>query len=134
MNNGPVVSDAELDYDSDLVCTFGGAPFTGTAFEESPSLGRSEISYRDGLQDGLARDWYPTGMLKGESEFVQGELHGAVREYRPDGQLAEESRYEYGIRVLHRVYSPDGSVIEASEINATSEEADLLLRLRRERG
>lgn len=134
MTHGPVVPDSELDYDSDLVCTLDGVPFTGTAFEESPALGRSEITYRDGIQEGPARDWYPSGVLKGESQFVQGELHGTATEFGLDGVLAEESRYEYGIRVRRRTFAPDGSVITTEEIDPTSNEADLLERLRRERG
>ncbi|BDZ53054.1 hypothetical protein DSM26151_15330 [Agromyces marinus] len=134
MNNGPLVPDSDLDFDADLVCTLDGLPFTGTAFEESPVLGRSEITYRDGVQEGVARDWYPSGTLKGESEFVQGALHGVVREFRPDGMLAEESRYEYGIRILRRTFAADGSAVTTEKLDEGGDEADLLQRLRRELG
>lgn len=134
MNDTRLVPDSELDYESDLVCTLEGVPFTGTAFEETPVLGRSEISYRDGIQDGMARDWYPSGIIKGESKFVHGVLHGVAREFHTSGALAEESHYEYGIRTLHRTYAPDGSLVASEELDDGSNEADLLQRMRRERG
>ena len=134
VNDDRLVPDTELDYDSDLVCTLNGVPFSGTAFEESSLLGRSEITFHDGLQEGPARDWYPSGVLKGESQFVQGTLHGTVKEFRPDGALAEVSRYEYGVLVFRLTLAADGSVIEAEEVDASSDEADLLQRLRRDCG
>lgn len=70
-----VVPDSDLDFDSDLVFTLNGAAFTGIAYEETPELGRSEISHRDGLQEGPAREWNPAGVLTGESNHVQGVLH-----------------------------------------------------------
>ncbi|WP_136707797.1 hypothetical protein [Agromyces sp. H66] len=133
MNESGPVKDSELDYDSDLVCTLDGVPFTGTAVEESV-LGKSEITFKDGLQEGPARDWYPSGVLKGESQFIQGALHGTVREFRPDGALAETSQYEYGIRVLRHTFGTDGSVVEMEELDVSSDEADLLHRLRRDHG
>lgn len=134
MNDRRLVRDSELNYDSDLVFTLGGVPFSGTAFEESPLLGRSEITYRDGLEEGLARDWFPSGILKAEAQFVQGTLHGMAREYRPDGVLAEESSYEYGVRIFHRVLAPDGSVVQTEELEEGSYEARLVARRRSELG
>ncbi|MGW4929150.1 toxin-antitoxin system YwqK family antitoxin [Agromyces sp. NPDC004153] len=109
-------------------------PFSGTVFEESPLLGRSEITYRDGLEEGPARDWYPSGVLKAEAQFVEGTLHGMAREYRPDGVLAEESTYEYGVRIFHRVLAPDGSVVETEELEDGCFEARLVARRRSELG
>lgn len=56
-----VVPDSDLDFDSDLVFTLNGAAFTGIAYEESAELWRSEITYRDGIQEGAAREWSPPG-------------------------------------------------------------------------
>ncbi|MCB7135693.1 toxin-antitoxin system YwqK family antitoxin [Cellulosimicrobium marinum] len=134
MDADRLVPDAELDFDSNLVFTLDGALFTGTAFEETPDLGRSEVVYRDGIQEGPARDWYPSGVLKGESHYVQGVLHGTEREFREVGTLAEESRYEYGIRVLRKTFAADGAVISTQELDENSAEAALLCRMRREHG
>lgn len=134
MTGPTVVPDSDLDYDSDLVCTLDGAAFTGIAYEESPSLGRSEITYRDGVQEGLARDWYPTGTLKGESDYVEGVLHGASKEYDPAGRLAVESRYEYGTMVWLRRFDPEGALVELQELDFDSEGGQRLQRLRIEHG
>jgi len=130
MNESRVVRDSELDYDSDLVCTLDGKAFTGIAYEESPVLGRSEVSYREGVQEGLARDWYPSGVLKGQSAYVQGVLHGISREFDEDGHLMIEVRYEYGIRVMARRFGSDGSVVATEELDPNDEAARQLDRLR----
>jgi antitoxin component YwqK of YwqJK toxin-antitoxin module len=127
-----VVRDSELDYDSDLVFTLDGKAFTGVAYEESAELGRSEICYRDGLQEGVARDWYPSGMPKGESCYVRNVLHGTSREFDEQGRLMVEDRYEYGICVLARRFSVDGTVTETNELDANIEAARQLNRLRAE--
>ena len=131
MNDLPLVADADLEYESDLVCTLGGVPFTGIAYEESPS-GRSEISFRNGLQEGLARDWYPGGGLKAESHFVQSVLHGLTREFDESGRVTSEADYEYGIQVLGRRYSADGVLLEVQDLDPESELAKRLASLRRE--
>ncbi|MEV6414219.1 hypothetical protein [Kribbella sp. NPDC051718] len=100
MSKPQFVRDSELEFDSDLVFTLDGEAFTGIAYEESAELGRSEIAYRDGLQEGLARDWYPSGVPKGESRYVQNVLHGTSREFDEQGRLVVEERYEYGVCVL----------------------------------
>lgn len=133
MNKPQVVEDSELDFDSDLVCTLDGEAFTGIAYEEVPALGRSEISYRDGVQEGLARDWYPSGVLKGESHYVEGVLHGTSREYDESGHLMTEVFFEYGIRVLARRFSSDGKVMATEELDSNDEAARQLDRLRAER-
>jgi antitoxin component YwqK of YwqJK toxin-antitoxin module len=132
VNEPKIVRDSELDYDSDLVCTLDGEAFTGTAFDESPDLGRSEVSYRQGIQEGPARDWYPSGVLKGESHYIQGVLHGTRKEFDEGGHLVAEARYEYGICVLARRFSSDGTVIASEELDPNGDTARRLDRLRSE--
>lgn len=128
-----LIRDSELDYDSELVCTLDGLPFTGIAYEDSVELGRSEVAYRNGVQEGPARDWYPDGTLKGESHYVEGTLHGPSREYDVSGRLGSESHFEYGIRVTLRRYVADGKVAESEQLDPHGDEARLLERLRAER-
>jgi hypothetical protein len=58
-NDGRVVRvpDSELDFDEDSFCTYNGVPFTGVGYEVVPDRGLSEVTYREGLQEGPARDW-----------------------------------------------------------------------------
>jgi antitoxin component YwqK of YwqJK toxin-antitoxin module len=89
----------ELDYDGDLFYTYKGEAFTGVAYEEVPGKWLSEVSYRDGLQEGAGRDWYPSGTLKSESWYRENALHGFSREYNEDQVKVLEEVYEYGILV-----------------------------------
>lgn len=133
MNEPTVVPDSALDYGPDLIVTLDGVAFTGIAYEDSPAHGRSELSYREGLQDGPARDWYPSGVLKGESPYVQGVIHGFVKEFAESGQLLSEVLYTYGIRVLIRQYL-DGSLVSELRVEPDDFTAELLSRLRAEWG
>lgn len=133
MTSLPRVADSELDFDSDLVCTRLEEPFTGVAYEETVDGGRSEIKYRDGLQEGEATDWYPSGQLKGESSCVQNVLHGRSREFDAEGRLVSESLYEYGILVIVARVDSRGELTLVEEIDPESANARLLDRYRREK-
>lgn len=122
--------DKALDFDSDLTFALNGAPFTGIAYEESPSLGLSEIEYRDGVQEGVARDWWPSGVLKGESEHVRNTLHGASRGYDDSGRLRVVANYEYGVLVRKESFGSDGSLIGVEQLDPDSGAATLLSRYR----
>lgn len=133
MSDQHLVPDEELDFDEDLVFSHDGELFTGVAYEDSAAIGRSEVSYRDGMQEGPARDWYPTGVLKGESWYVQGVLHGIATEYDESGRIAEESVYAYGIRLTRRVIGESGAVLREERLDPRGEAGQLLERLRQER-
>ncbi|WP_322756558.1 hypothetical protein [Frankia sp. Cas3] len=127
------VEDSELDFDEDLIYTYRGVLFTGIGYEEVSGHGLSEISYRQGMQAGPARDWYPSGVLKGESYFRENVLHGPLREFDEDGNVRFEAVYEYGILVSSLRSDGSGAVVEFSEISGDSPNFSLLERYRRER-
>ncbi|GAB3433824.1 toxin-antitoxin system YwqK family antitoxin [Flindersiella endophytica] len=131
MNEPRVVPDEELDFEADQVFTLNGLPFTGVGYEESPEIGRSEVTYQDGLQTGPARSWDPSGVLRSESYYYGGALHGMSRKFDSDGTLTLESRYEYGILLHQRAFGPDEEVIESYELDPNSYNAELLERYRR---
>jgi antitoxin component YwqK of YwqJK toxin-antitoxin module len=133
MNRPKVVPDSELDFDPDLIFTHNGELFTGISYEENPEIGRCEISYRDGMQAGWARDWYPSKVLKSESYYVRGVPHGPSRDFDSSGSLSIESNYEYGIRVLTRHFNSEGQVTATEEIDPNDGAFELLERYRVER-
>jgi antitoxin component YwqK of YwqJK toxin-antitoxin module len=94
------VPDRELDFDSELVYRWNGRLFTGIGFEHEPDGSVSEISYVDGWQHGVSRDWYPSGALRSESAFYANCLHGWSREYDESGSVRAETLYEYGIATV----------------------------------
>jgi hypothetical protein len=128
------VPDSELDFDDELIYRWRGSLFTGIGYEDVPGVGLSEISYRYGMQDGLARDWYPSGAIKGESHFHDNVLHGTVREYDENGILLKESYHEYGILVERGERSANGEMVRTFRLDPGDHAYNLLERYRREKG
>jgi antitoxin component YwqK of YwqJK toxin-antitoxin module len=128
------VPDSELDYDADLTYTHGGVLFTGIAYEEIPGGGISEVSYRNGMQDGVSRDWYPSGALKGEASYRENVQHGPMREYDEQGVLVHEAVYEFGILISSVKRDASGQVLESFEIDEGNPNFALLERFRRSSG
>ena len=127
------VPDSELDYDEQLSYRWRGELFTGVGFDDSPS-GLSEITYRHGVQEGPARDRYPSGILKGESWFREGVQHGTAREYDEDGRASSEAVYEYGILISRSERDQDGRLRQVYRLADDSPNSRLLERFRREKG
>lgn len=131
---GTKVPDSELEYDDELIYRWHGALFTGVGFDEDEDGGRSEISYSYGVQDGPARDWYPSGVLKGESWFRDNVKHGVEREYDESGDLSCETYFEYGIMVAKSERSDAGQMAVTFRIDPSSHNYAILERYRREKG
>lgn len=128
------VPDSELDFEDELFYRWRGAPFTGVGYEEIPGGGLSEVTYRYGVQEGPARDWYPSGALKGESNFQENVQHGTSIEYAEDGTAITEASYEYGILVERKEQDEDGHLVTTFVLPPDSETFALLERYRREKG
>lgn len=128
------VPDSELDYDDELTYQWRGTLFTGVGFDVAKNGSRSEISYCFGVQDGPARDWYPSGTLKGETWFRDNVQHGFAREYDEDGNLLCEMSFEYGIMTAKSERDESGQMVETFRIYPNSQNHARLERYRRERG
>lgn len=128
------VPDSELEYDEELVYRWRGELFTGIGYDDTSPAGLSEVSYRYGVQDGPARDWYPSGALKGESQFREGVQHGTARELDEDGAVSSEAVYEYGILVSKSERGGDGQLRQVFVLAENSPNGRLLERFRREKG
>ena len=128
------VPDSELDFDDELIYRWHGSLFTGIGYEDVPGRGLSEISYRYGTQEGPARDWYPSGALKGESHFREGVLHGIAREYAEDGTLLKEASHEYGILVGRQERDVSGEMVTTFTLDPKGQTYATLEQYRREKG
>ncbi|HUZ39634.1 MAG TPA: hypothetical protein VMV17_25205 [Streptosporangiaceae bacterium] len=111
------VPDSELDFDNELIYRWRGQLFTGIGYDDTSEAGLSEISYRDGLQDGPGRDWFPSGGLKAESWYLENTLHGFSREFNEDQVMVSEEIYEYGILVRRTRWDDAGSEVESWNID-----------------
>ncbi|CAN5430084.1 hypothetical protein BH23VER1_BH23VER1_15570 [soil metagenome] len=74
-----------------------GEAFTGRAIQDFPG-GQREMDYRfkDGLLDGVAREWLEDGTQKTETHFRAGKRHGPNTYWNPDGSLHKEQVWEDG--------------------------------------
>jgi hypothetical protein len=91
------VSDAELEYDGELVYRWKGELLSGIGFSDDPV--RSEVTYEGGQQSGPARIFFPSGRVSAESWHHESTLHGWRRTFTEDGQVLTEALYEFGMPV-----------------------------------
>jgi hypothetical protein len=117
-----------------LTYRWHGPLFTGVGFDEADDGTRSEVSYRHGVQEGPARDWYASGVLKGESWFRDNVQHGIAREYDNGGNLLSETSCEYGIMVFKSERNQEGCMIQTFEIDREDQNFARLERYRNEKG
>jgi antitoxin component YwqK of YwqJK toxin-antitoxin module len=59
----------------------------------------------NGLQDGIARYWYPTGEFSGEETFKRNGRNGVSRWWYPSGKLLRETTFEHSIRVAEKEWN-----------------------------
>ncbi len=103
----------EILEDEELLARLDGELFTGVAFEKNGPYGiASELTYVDGLQEGLARDCYPSGQIKAIARYRGGVQNGEEKEWYSDGSRKLEAIYEFGILLEKRVWSVDGTKTE----------------------
>ena len=110
-----------------------GEPFTGVAFEESNGRVVEELSFVDGIQHGVAREWYPSGRLRVEWHYYRNVRHGISREFDENGRLASEAVHEYGIKTRERRWEGD-RLVESYELPADDPRRDKLARRRETEG
>jgi len=127
------VHDSQLEYDGDLIYRRHGELFTGIGYDDTPEQGMSEVSYRDGVQEGPARDWYLSGRLKGESYFRENVQHGVAREYAENGNVLSEAVYEYGILLSRAERNASGEMRSTYELSPDNPNYELVDRFRREK-
>lgn len=108
----PRVLDEKLGYDGD-VRLLNDEPFSGIGYSEySSGQLEQEIIYREGLPDGIQKQWYESGQLKEESNAVRGLGSSKVTVWYESGQMASVALYEAGVKVEYREWSEDGDLIK----------------------
>lgn len=91
-----------------------GQPFTGIAFEylRDGTL-VTEISYLEGLEEGLEIGWHSNGQRASEIEYVGGSPKGTLREWYENGQVKLEKVIgEFGICLSERRWDEQGKLTE----------------------
>jgi antitoxin component YwqK of YwqJK toxin-antitoxin module len=93
---------------------------------ESTGVKLAEISYKDGLRDGLIKLWYGSfvdsgksaGHIKLEAFFLQGNYHGLYKTFLPDGKTRNEVEYEHGNINQVKLYDYDGNLVDIGKQEA----------------
>ena len=104
---------AELEFTDDRRYVYNGSPFTGVGYEvHSNGTTSCEIRFRDGLEHGPARDYYPSGQLMSEARYRKGLKHGVWLEYGEDGEPIERCELAYDVLMTRTRWNESGDVIE----------------------
>lgn len=99
----------EIEVNPDYYYFHNGKPFTGIAYETAPDGWlRSEMTFVNGMQDGVSRDWFDNGQMDSETYFRKGVPHGLNREWDEQGRLREESMHEFGVRTELKQWDEHG--------------------------
>ena len=60
---------------------------------------KSEWNFKDGLRDGLQKNFFGDGTLSDETETVKGIQNGYMRIYDREGKLLKEVYFKDGLQV-----------------------------------
>jgi antitoxin component YwqK of YwqJK toxin-antitoxin module len=125
------VNITDIDFNNDYSYTYRGVPFTGIAYE-SGANGRvvAEMTFMDGVQEGERREWYPSGVLRLESNYLHNGLHGVTKEWFPSGTLKRRAKHELGVLVESDIWNEDASAASSYRLAETDPNYRTLERLR----
>jgi antitoxin component YwqK of YwqJK toxin-antitoxin module len=128
------VNTDDIEFTDDYRYMWNGLPFSGIGFDagEDGTL-LSEMEFREGILDGMARDFYPSGCVKSESQYRNNTLDGTVREWSQEGILQRVETYERGICIRRQVRDESGQLTLNYELDENDPQFELLQMLRRTR-
>jgi uncharacterized protein len=69
----------------------------------------AEMEFRNGVGNGLIREWRTNGQLRLQSTLKNGEYHGHFSVWWPNGNLMEDGEFDHGKHVKgYSYYTEDG--------------------------
>ncbi|WP_405448164.1 toxin-antitoxin system YwqK family antitoxin [Streptomyces erythrochromogenes] len=83
------IDDPDVDGDYAHRLLYRGELFTGEAEEFVAGRRVSLTTYKEGIKDGLYRQWYASGALQAEGVMRMGLLAGEARRWHENGVLAQ---------------------------------------------
>ena len=75
---------------------YSNTPFTGTTVTETPSGGRSLVTFRNGKRHGESLTFRKNGQLSYKSNYKNGYPHGVLYSYHENGQIKSKTTYKNG--------------------------------------
>jgi antitoxin component YwqK of YwqJK toxin-antitoxin module len=70
---------------------------------------RREYPYKNGVENGVARDYWMGGQLKSEVTYVDGKENGVEKFYNEDGKLISKTVYKNGKVISTKNYDKSGN-------------------------
>ncbi|WP_271814563.1 toxin-antitoxin system YwqK family antitoxin [Clostridium beijerinckii] len=109
-----IIQMYDLDFEEMTVGLYNGIPFTGFTFSMHPTTGQLKllISFKDGFEDGIYREWYENGQLKEVREITHGQSDGYKICWYPDGLLKSEAQCMQGFTISEKEWDEESNIIE----------------------
>jgi antitoxin component YwqK of YwqJK toxin-antitoxin module len=131
MSDARRVNADNLDWDDDLR-VLDGTPYSGSAFLLHPDGSLAfEVTYRDGFEEGVCREWHPNGKLKLEWFAERGRATGRVEEWHPGGRVKSVGVYESGVEILYEEWDESGNLVAHRQIDENTALFDYVRSMRR---
>lgn len=112
----PRVLDEDLEYEDDLRL-LNGKPFTGIGYQKYPNGQLElEVNYREGLPDGLQREWFANGQLKRKSHAIRGLGTSKMTTWYENGQVQSIALYDVGVKIEYKEWSEDGELLKDEKL------------------
>lgn len=119
-------TEDELDYSDEQARLYMGEPFSGIAYDELNGTVISEVLYKNGAREGIARFWYPSGALSTEEVYAKNTRHGLCTEWYENGSLKLQAMYEHGIIINKTEWDASGAITKKYVLNSSSPGYELL--------
>jgi antitoxin component YwqK of YwqJK toxin-antitoxin module len=111
--NGAIDAEKSGLYESDVrLESWPAAGKRTTWYDEAKGSKKSEEEVQDGVRNGPAASWYPSGARESQGQFVLGQMDGVWQYWREDGSLDLEKSgvYERFVKIGALEVTLDGAV------------------------
>ncbi len=130
MKYGPCIR--RIEFNDDYSYTYNGVLFTGIAYEiDAASHLIGEITFVNGVQEGLTRTWFPSGARQAERNLRRNAFHGPGLEWYESGKIKERTLHESGITLERDVWDEGGTLISSYRLREDQPNYQLLLLSRK---
>jgi antitoxin component YwqK of YwqJK toxin-antitoxin module len=104
---------SQTTVDEGEIVVYNGAPLTGDVYNTAPNgTVVTAKSYRDGLEEGVQREWYADGRPESEYRVEDNQLVGETLDWHRNGRLARRQVFdEYGQLQAREVWDEEGDLL-----------------------
>ena len=110
-----VIKATDIDVKGNIVYEAGqNTPYTGfiDTFDEKGVLG-ARTEFKNGIQDGSSKIYFPNGKLASETTFKNGIQNGIQKDYYENGKVKIETTYKNGQQTgPAKAYDENGKLVE----------------------